>query len=91
VTAGYYNLKDNISSANGSQTWSLVGDYNFSKRTTAYIGVASTANKGTSGFAPYGAGGANYGSLYGTATYPSVVASTGTTQNAYVVGMTHRF
>ena len=91
VTAGYYNLKDNISSANGSQTWSLVGDYNFSKRTTAYLGVASTANKGTSGFAPYGAGGANYGSLYGTATYPSVVASTGTTQNAYVVGMTHRF
>ena len=90
VSVGYYNLKDNISSANGSQTWSLFGDYNFTKRTGAYAGVAITTNKGGSGFAPYGGGGANSNSL-ASVTYPSLIASTGSTQNAFVVGMTHRF
>jgi predicted porin len=91
ITAGVYKLTDNISSANGATEMAIVGDYYFSKNINFYIAVGQTANKGTSGFAPFGgSGGANINSL-STTQYPSVVTVAGQTQKAWTIGVTTRF
>jgi predicted porin len=90
--AGYYDLRDVRNSANGAKMWSLVGQYDFSKRTSTYIGVASMINDGASGFAPYGAGSANLNSMYsGTASYPNIMQTAGNVQSGVVAGLTVKF
>jgi predicted porin len=90
--AGYYQLNDQQNSANGAKMWSLVGQYDFSKRTSAYVGVASMINDGSSGFAPYGGGGANLNSMYATtASYPNIMQTAGNVQSGIVTGMTVKF
>jgi predicted porin len=91
VSGGYYMIKDNVTSTNGAKSYSLVADYELSKRTGLYAGWAQTNNRGTSGFSPYGAGSANRYSLAGTAAFPQIVSYGGQTQGAMVVGMTHSF
>jgi hypothetical protein len=90
--AGYYQLTDARNSANGAKMWSLVGQYDFSKRTSTYVGVASMINDGASGFAPYGAGGANLNSMYAsTASYPNIMQTAGNVQTGVVAGLTVKF
>ena len=90
--AGYYELHDVQNSANGAKMWSLVGQYDFSKRTSAYIGLASMINDGTSGFAPYGAGSANLNSMYAsTGSYPNIMQTAGNVQSGLVTGLTVKF
>lgn len=90
--AGYYDLRDVQNGANGAKMWSLVGNYDFSKRTSAYVGVASMINDGTSGFAPYGAGSANLNSMYAsTGSFPNIMQTAGNVQSGVVAGMTVRF
>ena len=91
VSTGFYSLADKINGANGSKLTSLVADYELSKRTGLYAGVANVHNRGTSGFNAYGASGANSNSLAGAGTYPSVVSAAGGVQKSYLVGITHRF
>ena len=90
--AGYYELHDVQNSANGAKMLSLVGQYDFSKRTSMYVGIASMINDGTSGFAPYGAGSANLNSMYsGTSSNPAIMQTAGNVQTGIVTGMTVRF
>ena len=90
--AGYYQLQDVRNSNNGAKMWSLVGQYDFSKRTAVYVGVASMINDGASGFAPYGAGSANLNSMYAsTASYPNIMQQAGQVQTGIVTGMTVKF
>jgi hypothetical protein len=90
--AGYYQLTDQRNSANGAKMWSLVSQYDFSKRTAMYVGVASTINDGASGFAPYGGGGANLNSMNsGTTSYPNTMQTAGNVQSALVTGLTVKF
>jgi predicted porin len=91
LSSGYYVIKDNVNSTNGAKSYSLVADYEFSKRTGVYAGWAQTNNQGTSGFSPYGGGSAGRYSLAGSAAFPQIVSYGGQTQGAVVVGMTHRF
>jgi predicted porin len=90
--AGYYQLQDVQNANNGAKMWSLVGQYDFSKRTSAYVGVASMINDGASGFAPYGGGSANLNSMYAsTASYPNIMQQAGQVQTGIVTGMTVKF
>jgi predicted porin len=89
--AGYYSLKDKVNSNNGARMVSLVGQYDFSKRTAVYLGLASMNNDGASGFSPYGGGSANLNSLYSTTSYPALMQNAGQVQNAVTAGLTHRF
>jgi predicted porin len=91
LSSGYYIIKDNVTSTNGAKSYSLVADYELSKRTGLYAGWAQTNNRGTSGFSPYGSGAANRYSLAGSSAFPQVVSYGGQTQGAVVVGMTYRF
>jgi predicted porin len=91
LTSGHYMLKDKVTTTNGANMTSLVADYSLSKRTGAYVGFAQVANRGSSGIAPYGGGGANLNSLAGSTAYPSLMTVAGQTQRALVVGMNHRF
>ena len=91
ISSGHYMLKDKITSTNGANLTSLVGDYELSKRTGMYVGWAQVANRGASGYSPYGGGGANLNSLAGSSAYPSLMTAAGQTQRAIVAGMTHRF
>jgi predicted porin len=91
VSGGFYQLGDKINSNNGANMLSLVADYDLSRRTGIYAGWAQVANKGASGFSPYGGGAANLNSLAGSSALPSVMQTAGQTQQAIVVGMNHRF
>lgn len=89
---GYYDLQDRVNSNNGARMVSLVGQYDFSKRTSVYVGVASMNNNGASGFAPYGGGSANLNSMYsGTGSYPALMQTAGMVQNAVTTGLTVKF
>jgi len=87
VTTGIYQLKDNNSSNNGASLQSVQATYAFSKRTQAYVAGSFVQNKGATGIAAYGGGGANLNSL-GTSNY---LATAGADQSAYAVGIRHSF
>lgn len=91
ISLGYYDLKDNVNGANGAKMYTAIGYYHFSKRTAAYAGYSVVDNRGASGFAAYGGGLANLNTLTSSAQLPSVMQSAGQRQDAYVVGLTHRF
>lgn len=86
---GYYQMNDQINSANKNRMISVGSEYAFSLRTQVYAGVSFVTNDGTAGWAGYGGGGANANSL-NTAAFPSTIG-TGKSQTASVVGMVHRF
>jgi hypothetical protein len=87
VTTGIYQLKDNNNSNNGADLQSIQATYSFSKRTQAYVAGSFVQNKGATGIAAYGGGGANLNSL-GTSNY---LATAGIAQSAYAVGLRHSF
>jgi len=87
VTAGLYQLKDNNNSANGASLQSAQVTYSFSRRTQVYLAGSFVQNKGATGIAAYGGGGANLNSL-GTSNY---LAAAGVDQSAYAVGLRHSF
>jgi predicted porin len=87
VTAGLYRLKDNNNSANGADLQSVQATYSFSKRTQVYVAGSFVQNKGATGIAAYGGGGANLNSL-GTSNY---LAAAGADQTAYALGLRHSF
>lgn len=91
ATVGYYNFKDNITTANTSKLYSAGLDYNISKRTTLYTAVSQVNNTGGFGFSPYGGIGGNLNSLANSATTPAVVTVAGQKQLATTVGIVHRF
>ena len=85
--AGAYQLKDNNNSNNGANLQALMATYSLSKRTQVYAGGSFVQNKGTTGIAAYGGGGANLNSLATT----SALAVAGTAQSAYTLGLRHAF
>jgi predicted porin len=87
VTTGIYQLKDNNNSNNGADLQSIQTTYSFSKRTQAYVAGSFVQNKGATGIAAYGGGGANLNSL-GTSNY---LATAGIAQSAYALGLRHSF
>lgn len=87
VTTGAYQLKDNNNSANGANLQSAQVTYAFSRRTQVYLAGSFVQNKGATGIAAYGGGGANLNSL-GTSNY---LATAGIAQSAYAVGLRHSF
>jgi predicted porin len=87
ASVGYYQLNDKINSNNGTNLTSLIVRYNTSKRTQFYTGVSSVVNKGTSGFAAWGGGGANANSL----SITNGLSGAGADQVAVAVGMRHAF
>jgi predicted porin len=87
ASVGYYQLNDKINSNNGTNLTSLIVKYNTSKRTQFYTGVSSVVNKGTSGFAAWGGGGANANSL----SITNGLSGAGADQVAVAVGMRHAF
>lgn len=87
LTAGAYQLKDKNNGANGADLQSLQATYSFSKRTQVYAAGSFVQNKGATGVAAYGGGGANLNSL-GTTNALSVA---GVSQSAYAVGLRHSF
>ena len=86
---GYYQMNDQINSANKNNMKSVGAEYAFSKRTQIYTAVSFVTNEGTAGWAGYGGGGANANSLNTTA-FPSSIGA-GKSQTATTVGMVHRF
>jgi predicted porin len=87
LTTGIYQLKDNNNSNNGADVQSLLATYSLSKRTHLYAGGSFVQNKGATGIAAYGAGGANLNSLGTT----NALAQAGVAQSAYAIGMRHTF
>ena len=87
VTTGIYQLKDNNNSNNGADLQSIQATYSFSKRTQAYVAGSFVQNKGATGIAAYGGGGANLNSL-GTSNY---LTTAGIAQSAYALGLRHSF
>jgi predicted porin len=87
VTTGIYQLKDNNNSNNGADLQSIQATYSFSKRTQAYVAGSFVQNKGATGIAAYGGGGASLNSL-GTSNY---LAAAGISQSAYALGLRHSF
>lgn len=87
VNTGIYQLKDNNSSANGASQQSVQATYSFSRRTQAYLAGSFVQNKGATGIAAYGGGGANLNSL-GTSNY---LTTAGSSQSAYAIGLRHSF
>jgi predicted porin len=86
---GYYEMSDQINSANKNNMKSVGAEYAFSKRTQIYTAVSFVTNEGTAGWAGYGGGGANANSLNTTAFASTIGA--GKSQTATTVGMVHRF
>ena len=84
---GYYQLSDLINSDNGSGIKSATLRYDVSKRTQFYTAVSDVNNKGTSGFAAWGGGGANNNTLAIT----NGISGAGVNQTAVAVGMRHAF
>ena len=84
---GYYKLSDLVDSNNGSEIKSATLRYNVSKRTEFYTAVSAVNNKGTSGFAAWGGGGANNNTLAIT----NGISVAGVNQTAVAVGMRHAF
>jgi predicted porin len=91
VHVGYYKLGDKTNAANGAQMGSLIGTHELSKTTSVYAGVARMNNNGASGFAAYGAGGANLNTLQSTTSLPASMQSSGLTQTAITTGLTVLF
>jgi predicted porin len=89
VFGGYFTMKDQINSANKNTMKTLGAEYELSKRTQVYTAVASVTNEGTAGWAAYGGGGANAGSL-NTSTFSSAIGQ-GKDQTAFTLGVVHRF
>jgi predicted porin len=87
VTTGIYQLNDNNNSANGANLQSAQVTYALSRRTQVYAAGSFVQNKGATGIAAYGGGGANLNSL-GTSNY---LAAAGIAQSAYAVGLRHSF
>lgn len=83
----YYQLSDLISNKNGSNIKSATLRYNVSKRTEFYTAVSVADNKGASGFAAWGGGGANNNTLAIT----NGISGAGVNQTAVAVGMRHAF
>jgi predicted porin len=86
---GYYQMNDQINSNNKNNMKSVGAEYAFSKRTQLYTAVSFVTNEGTAGWAGYGGGGANFGSL-NTSAFASTIGQ-GKSQTATTVGMVHRF
>ena len=84
---GYYKLSDMINRNNASDIKSATLRYNVSKRTQFYTAVSAVNNKGTSGFAAWGGGGANNNTLSVT----NGISGAGLNQTALAVGMRHAF
>ena len=91
VHVGYYKLGDKTNGANGAQMGSVIGTHELSKTTSVYAGVARVNNNGASGFAAYGAGGANLNTLQSTTSLPASMQSSGLTQTAITTGLTVLF
>lgn len=89
LTLGYYNFKDNITTANKSQMLSAGIDYNLTKRTTFYAAVSQVDNRGSFGFAPVAGG--NLNSLATTSTNSTPVSTAGQKHLATTAGIIHRF
>lgn len=87
ASVGYYQLKDKIDGANGADLQSVILRYDVSKRTQFYTALSGVNNKGTSGFAAWGGGGANANSLAVT----NGLSGAGVDQTAFAVGMRHSF
>ncbi len=87
VTAGVYQLKDNNNSNNGADLQSLQATYSLSKRTQVFAAGSFVQNKGSTGIAAYGGGGANLNSLGTT----NALAVAGADQTAYAIGLRHSF
>lgn len=87
VTAGAYQLKDKNNSNNGADLQSIQATYSLSKRTQVYAAGSFVQNKGTTGIAAYGGGGANLNSLGTT----NALAVAGVSQSAYTLGLRHSF
>jgi predicted porin len=91
VHVGYYKLGDKTNGANGAQMGSVIGTHELSKTTSVYAGVARVNNNGASGFAAYGAGGANLNTLQSTTSLPASMQNSGLTQTAITTGLTVLF
>lgn len=87
ATVGFYRLEDKINSANGTDRQSAGLMYSLSPRTTVLAMVSAVENKGTTGFAAWGGGGANANSLAIT----NGLSAAGVDQTAFAVGMRHSF
>jgi predicted porin len=87
ASVGYYQLQDKINSNNGTDLQSLVLRYSMSKRTIFYTALSNVNNKGTSGFAAWGGGGANANSM----AISNGLSGAGADQTAFAVGMRHTF
>jgi predicted porin len=84
---GYYQLSDLINNKNGSNIKSATLRYNVSKRTEFYTALSVADNKGASGFAAWGGGGANNNTMAIT----NGISGAGVDQTAFAVGMRHAF
>ena len=87
LNGAVYQLKDQNNSANGANFQSTHITYSLSRRTQVYAAASMVQNKGATGIAAYGGGGANLNSL-GTSNALSVA---GADQTAYAVGLRHSF
>lgn len=87
TSVGVYQLKDRINGTNGSELQSLVLRYDMSKHTQLYAALSGISNKGSSGFAAWGGGGANAHSLATT----QGLSGAGINQTAFAVGMRYGF
>lgn len=87
LNGAVYQLKDQNNSDNGANFQSTHITYSFSRRTQVYAAASMVQNKGATGIAAYGGGGANLNSL-GTSNALSVA---GADQTAYAVGLRHSF
>jgi predicted porin len=84
---GFYQLKDKVTSSNGSDLNSAGLMYSLSPRTTLLAMYSMVKNKGTSGFAAWGGGGSNLNTL----SHSYGLAAAGSSQSAYAVGIRHSF
>lgn len=87
LNGAVYQLKDQNNSANGANLQSTQITYSLSRRTQVYAAASMVQNKGATGIAAYGGGGANLNSL-GTS---NALAAAGVDQTAYAVGLRHSF
>jgi predicted porin len=89
ANAGYYDLKDKVSTASGTKLTSASLNHDLSKRTSLFVGVSKTNSSGTSGISAWGnGGGANYDSLGQSA---NKLSGQGQDQTAYALGLRHTF